>query len=94
MYDLAVRERQIMMHNMSDLKAYYDRQLPNIGCMAQEAVGVERTPAKVFAKVLPIMNHHVCTSFGISKKTHGSKYETLGGTGQGNSVSGSICRDT
>ena len=48
--------------------------------MVQEAVGVERKPAQTFAKVLPIMNHHACTSFGISQKTHGSKFETLGGT--------------
>ena len=52
--------------------------------MVQKEVGVERQLAKMFAKLSPIMNHHVCTSFGISKKTYGSKYETLGGTGQGN----------
>ena len=61
--------------------------------MVQEAVGVERKPAQTFAKVLPIMNHRACTSFGISQKTYGSKFETLGGTGQGNSGSGSICSD-
>ena len=68
-------------------------QLPNVGCIVQEAVGVERKPAQIFLKVLPIMNHHVCTSFGISQKTHGSKFENLGGTGHGNSDSRSICRD-
>ena len=94
MYDLAARERNIIMHNTSCLKACYDRQLPNIGYMMQEAVGVERNLAQTFEKVLPMINHYVCTNFGISNKTYGSKYETLGGTGQGNSVSGSICRDT
>ena len=29
-HDLVVRERKMMMHNMSDLKAYYNRLLPNI----------------------------------------------------------------
>jgi len=82
------------MHTISDLKASYDRQLPNIGCMVQEAVGVNREASKVFAKVLPIMQHHVCTDFGISKNFYGSKVEKLGGTGQGNSVSGAIYRDT
>ena len=93
-YDLAVRDGKEMMHTISDLKACYDRQLPNIGCMVQEAVGVEREPAKLFAKILPIMEHHICTSFGISKTFYGSKTYKLGGTGQGNSVSGAICRDT
>ena len=94
MYDAAVRDGKPMIHNISDLKACYDRQLPNIGCMVQEAVGVNREASKVFAKVLPIMQHHVCTDFGISKNFYGSKVEKLGGTGQGNSVSGAICRDT
>ena len=47
----------------------------------------------MFAKVLPIMQHHVCTDFGISQISYRSSIEKLGGTGQGNSVSGAICRD-
>ena len=94
MYDIAIRDGKPMLHNISDLKACYDRQLPNLGCLVQESVGVERKAAKIFAKVLPIMKHHVCTDFGISKDTYGSQTERLGGTGQGNSVSGAICRDT
>ena len=82
------------MHNLSDLKAYYDRQLPALGCLIQEAVGVDRQAAKVFAEILPIMEHYICTNFGISKISYGSCVEPLGGTGQGNSVSGAICRDT
>jgi len=94
MYDVAVRSGEPMMHNISDLKACYDRQLPNIGCLVEESVGVDRNAAKMFAKVLPIMQHHVCTDFGISENAYGSRIESLGGTGQGNSVSGAICRDT
>ena len=94
MYDLAVRDGKPMMHTVSDLKACYDRQLPNLGCMVQESVGIEREPAKLFAKLLPVMQHHICTSFGISKQYYGSESYKLGGTGQGNSVSGAICRDT
>jgi len=40
------------------------------------------------------MNHHICTDYGISKSSYGSIIEKLGGTGQGNSVSGTICRNT
>ena len=55
---------------------------------------MERDLAIVFAKILPVMNHYICTSFGISKSYYGSSVYKLGGTGQGNSVSGAICRDT
>ena len=41
MYDLALRNGKEMMHNISDLEACYDRQLPNIGCLVEESVGVE-----------------------------------------------------
>jgi len=94
MYNMAARDGCKMMHTISDLKACYDRQLPNIGCLVEEAVGVEREPAKLFARVLPVMNHYICTSFGISENYYGSDIFKLGGTGQGNSVSGAICRDT
>ena len=65
-----------------------------MGCLVQEAVGVKREAAKMFHAVLPIMQHHACTDFGISNKFYGSTAERLGGTGQGNSVSGAICQDT
>ena len=94
MYDLAARDRCKMMHTISDLKACYDRQLPNIGCLVEEAIGVEHEPAKLFARILPVMNHYICTSFGISENYYGSDIFKLGGTGQGNSASGAICRDT
>ena len=35
----------------------------------------------------------MCTGFGISKESYGRKYEKLVGTGQGNMVSSTICRD-
>ena len=81
MYDVAIRDGKPMLHNISDLKACYDRQLPNLGCLVQESVGVEREATKVFAKVLPIMEYYVCTDFGISKSTYGNSISKLGGTG-------------
>ena len=60
-----------MMHNISDLEACYDRQLPNIGCMVEESVGVELDPVKSFDKLLPVTNHHTCTIYGISKESCG-----------------------
>ena len=55
-----------MVYNISDLKACYDRQLLNIGCIVQEAVRVDRQVVKVFAKILPIMKYYICIDFGIS----------------------------
>ena len=55
---------------------------------------VEREPAKLFAKLLPVLEHHICTSFGISKEYYGSSIYKLGRTRQGNSVLEVICRDT
>jgi len=40
MYDVAVRDGRSMLYNISNLKACYDRQLPNLGYVVQEAVGV------------------------------------------------------
>ena len=94
MYNLVIRDRNEIMYNISDLEAYYNRQLPNIGCLVEESVGVEKEPAMLFAKILPVMEHHICTSYRISKDLYGSKTYKLGGTDQVNSVLGSICRDT
>jgi len=33
MYDVAVRDGKPIIHNISDLKAYYNHQLPNLGCL-------------------------------------------------------------
>ena len=40
------------------------------------------------------MNHYVYTDFGVSKNYYGHKREKLEGIGQGNLLSGVICRDT
>ena len=81
MYNVTVRDGKPMLHNISDLKAFYDRQLPNLGCMIEEAVDVNREASKIFAEVLPIMNHYMCTDFSISKTAYGNKRKKLGGTG-------------
>ena len=47
MYDVVIRDGKPMLHNISNLKACYDRQLPNLGCIVQEAVEVNYKAAKV-----------------------------------------------
>ena len=49
MHDLAIRDGKEMMHNVLDLEACCDRQLPSIGCMVEESIAVERELAKLFA---------------------------------------------
>ena len=73
MRDLSIRDGKEMMHNISDLEACYDRQLPNIGCMIKESVGAERDLAKLFTKLLPVINHQTCTSYGMIQEHYGSR---------------------
>ena len=94
MHDLLVRDGKEIMYAMSNLNAYHDRQLPNVGCIAEESAGVEREPAKLFAKLLAVMNHFACTSFAISSNCHRSNDFKLGELEQGNSVLDAMCRDT
>ena len=61
--------------------------------MVKEALGVDRTVIKLISKIGETFKHFVCTGFGISSKTYGGKHDKLVGTGQGNMVSGAICRD-
>ena len=64
------------MHGKLDLKVCYDRKLPNVRCVMQEAAGINREASKVFAKLLPITHYHVHTDF-----SHRHKIEALGRTG-------------
>ena len=94
MYDATLRNGKLTIHSISDLKAYYDRQLLNIGCMVQEAVGVNWVAAKIFQIVLPVIKYYAVMDYGISTESYGSRENIMVGTGQDNSVLGAICRDT
>lgn len=72
MYDVRACNNENTVHNMSDLEACYDRQLPRIGGIAQEMLGVEHEPLKIFETILPIMEHYILTGYGISNESHGS----------------------
>ena len=81
------------MHLFSDLEACYDRQIPEIGGIVEESMGVDRKAIQLITKTVETFKHFVRTGFGISKRSHGGKDEILAGTGQGNMLSGAICRD-
>ena len=59
----------------------------------EEALGVNRSVAKVIWKTIKTFSHKACTSFGISPISYGGKNEWLVGTSQENIVLGAICRD-
>ena len=63
------------MQVVTDLSAYYDRQLANIESLVLESVGVNRLVIRIVAKVLSRFSYHICTGFGISKDYYGSKTE-------------------
>ena len=60
-----------MIYNMIDLKLCYDQQLVKIGLIVQESIGVQRLPIKLFSILLPAIEYHICTSYGVSKEFYG-----------------------
>ena len=92
-FDHAKRTEEEIVRTTSYLEAFYDRQLPNIGGIAEESIGVNRGAITLFAKVLPRHGHHAGSSHGVNAESCGGEHALLGGTGQGNVFSGSACRD-
>ena len=67
-YDNSLLRGNKTVHNMTDLIACYDRQLAVIGSIVEESIGIKRKLIQLIAKVLPIMEHYICISFGASKE--------------------------
>ena len=67
-YNHSILKGNTTIYNMTDLQVCYDRQLVEIGLIIQESVEVQRLLIKLIAKILPIIEHHICTSFGASKE--------------------------
>ena len=80
------------IYAMTDLQDGYYRKLSNIGLIVKYSAGVETKPIQLVTKILPIMEHYVNTSFGVSKHFCGRRRITLAGTGQGNVFSVNMCR--
>ena len=66
LFDSAVRNQKQIINTITDLEAYSNRQLPNLGGIIEESIGVDQSGIMLIMKVIPIMQHHMCTSFGIS----------------------------
>lgn len=67
LYNVSIRDCNEMIHIITDLESCYDRQLANLVSMVEESVGIDRNGVKLIAKVLPVLQYHVYTRFGISK---------------------------
>ena len=67
LYDCSMFNQKPTVYVITNLEAYYDRQLSNIYGMVEESIGIDREGVKLISKVLPVLKHFVCTGFGISK---------------------------
>ena len=79
-YDSSKYNNEITIHLLSDLEACYDRQIPSIGGMVEEAVGVDRRAIMLITKIIETMRHHISIGFRISKASYGGPHEKLVGT--------------
>jgi len=70
-YNNSLLKGKYMIYNMIDLKLCYDQQLVKIGLIVQESIGVQRLPIKLFSTLLPVIEYHICTSYGVSKEFYG-----------------------
>ena len=86
-FDLAKREEDSFTYTMNDLEACYDRQLPNIGRIVEESIGVNKERLK-----LVTCENFIGNTYSISKHSYGGMNEVLGGIGQ-DFFPGSTCRD-
>ena len=67
-YNNSLLKGKCTIYNMMDLKSCYDWQLAEIGLIVQESIGVQRSPIKLFSKLLLIMEHYICISYRVSKE--------------------------
>ena len=72
---------QTAIHNLTNLKACYNRQLPNIASIIEESTGIEWNPIKLFIKVISWFKRYVYTSFGISSDFYGELSDKTGRIG-------------
>ena len=68
--------------------------MAQIGSIVQESVRVKRKAIKLITKLLPVIEYHLCTSYGASSNYHGGCNNKQVGTGQGHVVSVNIYRDS
>lgn len=82
-----------ILHYLDDRQACYDRQLPDIGLLTERSFGMNVNEAVMLCDALKKFRHFISTGHGIACQSYGGQNDLLGGTGQGNILSGSICKN-
>lgn len=54
---------------------------------------MQEAPANLLTKILQSFNHYLVTAYSIATDKYGGHNDQLGGTGQGNVLSGAICKN-
>ena len=93
LHDTSRCTRESNAHLLLDLESCYNRQIPILGGMVEESLGVNRQVIKLTCNIVSKFKHFTCTGHGISEEHYGGDLEQLTGTGQGNMLSGAVCRD-
>ena len=81
LYDNSIFTGKETVHTISDLKACYNRYLPNLGGLVEELVGILRKVAKMLMKSINKFEHYLYTSYGISNEYYGGELYDLLSTG-------------
>ena len=91
--DLTSFTNYATIHYIDDRKVCYDRQLPEIGFITELSFGMHQQEVNLLNGVLQNFNYYLSTAYGIAKEKYGGHNDRLAGTGQGNVLSGAICRN-
>ena len=82
-YNTSTLNYKHIIYNITDLEAYFNRQLPNVGSIMQESIGIERDIIKLIYKILLIFKRYIYTSYSISEQYYGRVINLEGSTWQG-----------
>ena len=93
-HDYSMLSGNLTIHNTTDLKSCYDRQLAQIGSIIEEAIRIERKLIKLITKLLLVIKHHICTAYRVSNQYYSGKNDKVVGIGQGYVVSSNVCQDS
>ena len=80
-FDNSLITLKLTVYNLTDLKSYYNRQLPNLGSIIKEFVGCNGEVMRLFMKIMPKFHYYVCTSYRVSAIFYGRERIELAGTG-------------
>ena len=67
-----------MVYTTSEIEAFHDRELPNIGGIEEKLIGGNRKTIKLFAKELPQFDNHIGRAYVISEESYGGEKVLLG----------------